>query len=90
MSSFAEWHQGLVRKIAAELGIPDTLILGDYRCPFDFINQHEQWFEWKRRVIFDGQSTGAATVAMLGKGAARYRTNSSYSGPHVFMDPRKG
>ena len=41
------------------------LALDEYRCPFDFIDEHDQWFEWKRREHFDRESTGKIITSML-------------------------
>lgn len=29
----------------------------EYRNPFDFMNEHDQWFEFLRRKYFGGEST---------------------------------
>lgn len=41
------------------------LSLGEYRCPFDFLKEFDQWFEWQRRVHFEKQSTGWIITTML-------------------------
>ena len=36
-----------------------------YLCPFHFIDEFEQWFEWHRRVYFDHCSIGMVTCDMV-------------------------
>lgn len=37
----------------------------NYRCPFNFITEHPQWFEWHKRLHFDKQTTGRIITDML-------------------------
>lgn len=41
------------------------LAYDNYRCPFDFLGEHKQWFEWHRRLHFEKQSTGRIITDML-------------------------
>ena len=42
-----------------------SLSYDSYRCPFNFLTEFSQWFEWHIRIKDKGQSTGEAIVAML-------------------------
>lgn len=37
----------------------------EYRCPFDFLKEHKQWFEWHKRLHFDKQKTGRIITDMV-------------------------
>ena len=54
---FKEWNKLMLNKT--------LLSLYSYRCPFDFITEHEQWFEWKKREHFDKEPTGKIITDML-------------------------
>lgn len=37
----------------------------EYRCPFDFLDEFEKWFEWHRRLRFEGKTTGHIITSMV-------------------------
>lgn len=41
------------------------LAYDNYRCPFDFLTEFPQWFEWHSRVHFHKQTTGKVTTSMI-------------------------
>ena len=42
-----------------------SLSMESYRCPFDFLNDFDQWFEWQRRLYVDNQTTGKIITNMI-------------------------
>lgn len=36
-----------------------------YRCPFNFVDEFDQWFEWKRREHLNGERTGDIIMSMI-------------------------
>lgn len=42
-----------------------TLALDHYRCPFSFLDEFEQWWQWQKRTKADKQSTGHVICSML-------------------------
>ena len=42
-----------------------TLRYDDYRCPFDFMTEFDQWFQWKKREYADHEPTGQIMCDMV-------------------------
>lgn len=60
---FGPWKKDLA---AMQKQMTLLMLSGDnYRCPFDFINEHRQWFEWHKLLHFDKQTTGKIITSML-------------------------
>lgn len=38
----------------------------EYHCPFEFMDEFDQWIEWKIREYGHGESTGVIITDMLG------------------------
>lgn len=55
----------LSRKSMMEQAERMMLRFDDYRCPFDFLAEFDQWFEWKKREHFGKQSTGTIMCSMV-------------------------
>ena len=49
--------------IKPDFGIPGSLF--EYRCPFDFIQEHDKWFEFHRRLYFEKESSHSIIRSML-------------------------
>jgi len=45
----------------------------EYDCPFDFLREHDQWFEWMKRLHGYHQTTGQIICSMLGSDVERIK-----------------
>lgn len=48
----AIFREDILKQLSRSLGVPLT-IWHEYRCPFDFMDEFDQWIEWKKRVYFN-------------------------------------
>ena len=75
-------------KIADNLGIPASLF--EYRCPFDFIHEHDKWFEFYRRKYFDREPTYEIIRSMLNNDDRKVSdyviADSNYSSAKLDLD----
>lgn len=53
---YARAHRRVQQAVTESLGIP-TLWPGEYKNPFDFTTEHDQWFEFLRRKYFGKELT---------------------------------
>ena len=63
---YVEFYDTTIEKITGALNIPRTMLWVEYRCPFDFIDEFADWFEFKRRVHFEGERTADVILSMVG------------------------
>lgn len=68
--SFRVFSETLIGEMYSSLGIP-ALLPGEYRNPFDFIDEHDQWFEFLRRKYFGKEATYDIIRDMLSDDLAR-------------------
>ena len=66
--TFAEYQEKMLADICRSLHLPENIFkwsfYDQFSCPFDFMTEFEQWFEWKWRV-YSGESTVQVTGEMV-------------------------
>lgn len=63
-----------------------ALMPGEYRNPFDFITEHDQWFEFLKRKYFDRESTYDIIRDMLSDDIPRAARSADVSYSSAKMD----
>jgi hypothetical protein len=69
-SERVEFERALATVIMARLGVP-VLLFGEYRNPFDFIDETGQWIEFETRRYWLEQSTNEIIQDMLSHDLSR-------------------
>lgn len=62
--SFSATRQELTESLTRPLNVP-MMFRGEYRNPFDFIDEFEDWFTFEKRKHFDKESTFAIIRDMM-------------------------
>ncbi|MEM1225878.1 MAG: hypothetical protein AAGJ40_09275 [Planctomycetota bacterium] len=70
----------VLHAISAALGVP-SIMPGEYRNPFDFLTEFDEWFEFKKRQYADREPTHRIIKDMLShdlhRAALSYDSNLS-------------
>lgn len=60
-----DFRLGVIGAITQLHSLPFGLLAGEYRNPFDFLNEFDQWFEFEKRKNFDKEPTHKIIASML-------------------------
>ena len=67
---YKEFMRHITEQIGRSLNVP-AILPGEYRNPFHFLDEFDQWFEFEKRKHFDKQPTHRIIADMLPHDLAR-------------------
>jgi len=70
VEEYNEYKQMVMEGVSRSLGVP-AVMPGEYRNPFNILDEFDEWFEFEKRHHFDKESTHKIIEAMLSHDVAR-------------------